>query len=62
VPPFAGALVSQAFNSSSDTFDLTVTAQFVVPAGGDSGTLSLTLAMLELHREKQVRTDCMKYW
>lgn len=50
-----GALVSQQFNSSSNTFDLTVTAQFVVPAGGDNGTLSLTLAALELQTRREVR-------
>lgn len=52
----AGALVTQQFNSSSDTFDLTVTAQFLVPAEGDVGTLSVTLAVLDLHEQQQVGT------
>jgi hypothetical protein len=55
-----GALVSQQFNSSSNTFDLTVTAQFVVPAGGDNGTLSVTLATLELQKRREVRRSASK--
>jgi hypothetical protein len=53
----AGALVSQQFNSSASTFDLTVTTQFVVPAAGDNGTLSVTLAALELRRKQQVNNN-----
>jgi len=48
--------VTQEFDSSSDTFDLTVTAQLLVPAEGDVGTLSVTLAVLDLHEEQQVGT------
>lgn len=50
----AGSFVSQQLNSSANAFDLTVTAQFVVPAAGDNGTLSVTLAALELRRKQQV--------
>jgi hypothetical protein len=56
-------VVSQQYNSRNHTFDLTITAQFVVPPKGDSGNVTLTLAELDVQHEQQVGGGaqvCMK--